>query len=110
MENKEKKISIDPNLVLPAPQLRRCGADNLNIRPVLINPAPIPSNNINNANNININNTMNQNNIYTNNISNNMNQNININNNINNISQNNNASTSTTSYMYSNNPNWKNFY
>ena len=65
MENKEKKIHIDPNLVLPAPQFRRCGADNLNIRPVLLNPGPIPNNNINNnniAHNTGINNTMNQNN------------------------------------------------
>ena len=34
----EKKIVIDPNIVLPpAPQFKRCGADNLNKKPVAIN-------------------------------------------------------------------------
>ncbi len=33
----EKKIEIDPNLVIPAaPQYRRCGADDLKIKPLVI--------------------------------------------------------------------------
>ena len=40
----EKKIEIDPKLVRPAePQIRRCGVDDLKIKPVLISPQKIPN-------------------------------------------------------------------
>ena len=40
--NQEKKIEIDPNTVVyPAPEYKRCGADDLNIKPKPISPANI---------------------------------------------------------------------
>ena len=37
-EQKEKKINIDPKTVLPPPPVyRRCGADKLKIKPLVIN-------------------------------------------------------------------------
>ena len=37
----EKKIKVDPSKVLPAPQLQKCGADNLKLKPFEINPIPV---------------------------------------------------------------------
>ena len=38
----EKKIEIDPNVEIPkAPEFHRCGADDLNIKPIEISPENI---------------------------------------------------------------------
>ncbi len=76
----ENKIKIDPSKVIPAPQFKKCGADNLNITPHELNHNPNPdiavvvnNNNIELNNNININNNMNlNNNINMNNANNNI--------------------------------------
>ena len=97
IENKpieEKKIEVNPDMVVPAPQFRKCGADNLNIKPVPLNSNPIVQNIDNTNNNINLNNDINLNN-------NNLNLN---NNNINLINNNNNNNN------YAINPNWKDYY
>ena len=40
--NQEKKIEIDPNTVVyPAPEYKRCGTDDLNIKPKPISPANV---------------------------------------------------------------------
>ena len=83
----EKKIKIDPSKVLPAPQFKMCGADNLNITPHEINPSPVEPNINNNINNVNLNNNMNYNNV-------------------NNIMNNNNIANN---YNISNNPNFKDY-
>ena len=41
-EQKEKKIKIDPNMVVPAaPVYHRCGADDLKIKPKVVGPENI---------------------------------------------------------------------
>ena len=99
----EKKAVIDPNLVLPAPQFKRCGADDLNIHPIALSPEQAPIINTNNLNN----NVPNTNNILNNNAVAINNNNIN-NNGLNNINLNNNPVNNYNSN--SNNPNWKNYY
>ena len=87
IENKqpieEKTIEIDPNIVLPAPpQFKKCGADNLKIKPVPLNSNTIIQNTNNTDNNIILNNNINLNNNNPNLNNNNINL---INNNSNNI-------------------------
>ena len=91
----EKKAVIDPSLVLPAPEFKRCGADDLHIQPIELNPQPVAINNNNILNNNipNTNNAFNNNNVVnTNNVlnTNNVAFNNNINNGFNNINLNNN--------------------